>query len=187
MSTVEDRIREHGQITVIPPELQEPLEFRTYAVRHMLQTGLGARIRDFKEDSETAEVDSAQILVDQRNVLIACSVYPKLVRVETKSPGYLCIDDIPDDDVAYCFDQIVTVDDSRFFGTNRTAFNPDKYGWIIDGQQEVCHQIDGICARYGVNPLDVERWSGKEFSRVLEVFEGARIWREAHPVEQVEE
>jgi len=182
VSTAE-RIRARGRVTVHLPELDEDILVSTYRVRHMLQTGLGARILNFKEESDTAEADAAQSLQEQRDTLVACSIEPKIIHDETTHPGYLCIDDIPDDDIAYAFDEIVTVDDSRFFGTNRTAFGRDleKHSQTIDGQQKVCHEIRLVCTFLNEKFEDVLGWADDTFALALEVLEGAKAYRDAHP------
>jgi len=178
------RIRKRGRIDVLLPELGETIEFRTYAVRHMLQTGLGARILDFKNDA--TEEEEAQLLLDMRDILCVCSVKPKIIREETEASGYLCIDDIPDGDIVSAFNEIVETDDSRFFGTNRTAFgrDPDEYARVIDNQMYICYQIDVICARWGERYKEVREWPSPMLAEALAVIQGAEGWKDAHPPEK---
>lgn len=188
MSTA-DEMRKHGRVIVHLPELDRGVEFRTYHVREMLESGLGAMIKQYKEDAEDAEDQGNRILEKCRLVLIACTVIkpimldtsPVIVGHETDEPGLLSIHDIPDTDVKYAFSLIVKADDSRFYGVDRTMLDPEKYDYIIDAQMKICYEIDGICQRYGLSPLEVERWNDTEMARVLAMIEGAVAWREAHP------
>jgi hypothetical protein len=186
--SIAERIRQRGELKVHLPELDVDIEVNVYRVRHMLQTGLGARILDFKEDSVDAEAEANLLLEEQRETLITCSAVPKIVREETNHPDYLYIGDIPDGDIAHAFDKIVTVDDSRFYGTNRTAFgrNPEDHGKTIDGQMKICYEICLVCNHLNEKFEDVLEWDDGLFALALEVLEGAEGYRKAHPPKKEE-
>ena len=181
--SVAERIRQRGRVKVLLPELQELIEFRAYTVGHMLETGLGARITDFAEESENAADDAARVLQEAKDIVIAYSVNPRLTHEETNHPGCLCIDDIPDGDILHAFKEVTTLSSSRFFGVNRTAFgiNPDAYASVIDGQMKVCYQIDVICGRWGEHYDEVKEWPDWKLAEAISVIEGAEGYRKAHP------
>ena len=183
MSTAE-RIRAKGRVTVLFPMLQESVEFRTYSIAHMLETGIGGKILDFVEESANAEEDAKRILQENKDIVIACSIEPKITYEETKHPGCLCINDIPDEDIVYAFKQIVFESSSRFFGVNRTAFgvNPEAYARVIDNQMTICYQVDLILSRWGNETYDdLMAWPSWKLTEAVSIIEGAEAFIKAHP------
>lgn len=172
--------RKQSRIVVHLPEADYDIEVRRYTVRKMLETGMGALIRDYVEDSDCAEEQAAIILENAKRVLVASSTKPDIIFEETELPSQLCIKDLSDEDIIYAFEKIVTVDDSRFFGTNRTAFDADKLDQLLSAQMTICAQVDGICQRYGLSPLEVERWTDDEFARVRAIIEAAEHLKRKH-------
>lgn len=179
--SVADTLRKQARLVILLPESGLSIEARLYRVRDMLETGLGAMIRQFKEDAPDAEQRAEQIFESMKRVLVACVISPQIVFEETTHPDAVCIEDIPRIDIEFAFSQIVTVDDSRFYGVDRTKFDPDKFSTLIDAQMKICYEIDAICQRYSLSPLDVERWTDAELARVLAQAEGAEGYRKAHP------
>ena len=144
---------------------------RTVRGREMLETGLLPLVRS--TGKEPTEEEAKRILKQAQRTVMACAVYPKIVERETSKRGEVCIRDISDADVFLLFKEIITLSDTRFFGTNRTAFDPVKNLGLIQAQQKVCYWIDYIARRYSISPLDILRWNDDEINTVLAIISGA--------------
>jgi hypothetical protein len=172
-----DAIREQARLAIRLPDAGQIIEVRTYRVREMFETGMASRIMQFREDGDNAEDDAKKAMEDARRVLVACAYKPKIGFEESDRPGYVCINDITPDDVTYAFEQIIQVDDSRYYGANRTAFDPEENDALITAQMRISATVDGVCQRYGINPREVERWTDKEMARTLAMIEAAEYIR----------
>lgn len=174
--TVADEIRDHARIVVPLPMAGKSIVVRPALVRDMLEGGLASRILKFKEDSDGAEQDAAEILAEAKRALCICSCEPRVVEHETIHPMELCIKDLEKDDILFAFQFIVQEDDSRFFGVNRTAYSMldiDALDRLMDKQMSIAYEIDLICRRWHISPKEVQRWTHAEFTRAKAIIEGA--------------
>jgi len=167
-----NKIRELSRRIVTLPVLNVNIEVRAYRGIDMLNAGLAPLIKHGSEELLTDE-EADLIMKQAGEVLCACSVSPKIVPEGSELSGAetLSILDIPDDDIAYAFQQIIELSDSRFYGTNRTAYNPDTQRQLFEGQKRIALYIDTIAQRYGISPLEIERWTDSELGRVLAIIE----------------
>jgi len=155
------------------PVLGQQIEVRSLRVREMLDAGLLPLIKfrqdEVDPDESVAQADS--VLRMAREILCVASVNPKIARESNPSKGVVSIDDIPEEDVLTAFNIIVELSDSRFYGTDHTAFDPMEDEALLDGQLRVATIIDSIARRYSISPLEIERWSNEEFARVMAYIE----------------
>jgi len=152
------------------PALGVEVEVRAYRVREMLMSGMAPVIR-FSADSEHSQEEADRIVKQAGEVLCACSVTPKVVPHDNPDGDEISLEDIPIADVLFAFKEIIKLSQSRFYGINRTAYDPDKEVHLFEGQKRIAIVVDAICQRYGLSPLEVERWSDEELSKVLAIIE----------------
>lgn len=169
------------------PDLQENVEMRTLQSRDMLETGLYPIILK-KQEGMTPKEDAKQLLEKAGEVCCQCSVFPKIVREEVPrdqaNKGRIALADLTDVDRLYGLDEVVTLSIGRFYGSNRTAFDPAKFEALIQAQERICFEIDSICQRYGLSPLEVFRWRNDEMADVLALMDGSDGYQERIKIQE---
>jgi len=137
---------------------------RTVRGREMLEAGLLPLV---KMRSDEVEPESAEELLSvARGVIIACAVSPRIVEGPGKA-NEISIDDLTDEDIVLLYREIIDLSDSRFYGTDHTAYNPDMRQELFERQVQSALMIDTICRRYGLNPLEVLKWDNDDLSLVM--------------------
>jgi len=155
------------------PVLGQTIEVRSLRVRQMLDAGLLPLIKfrpdEVDPDESAAQADS--VLRMAKEILCVASVNPKIAREVNPAKGTVSIEDIPEEDVLTAFNTIIELSDSRFYGTDHTAFDPAEDEALLDGQLRVASVIDSIARRYSISPLEIEGWTNEELARVMAFIE----------------
>lgn len=161
------------------PDLGARIEFRTLNSRDALEVGLSPIILN-RPDSQTADEDADNLLEKAGEVACQCSVFPKIVREEVPSISktQVALADLTDVDRLFVLDNVITMSQERFYGTNRTAFDPKEYIKLIEEQEKVSYEIDFICQRYSLSPLVVFKWYNHERADVQAIIDGAEAYKE---------
>jgi len=148
------------------------IQIRAIRTKEMLESGL-LPIANYKVSEMTEEeIEAAekQVVENARNFLIANAVVPQVLpsgHPGVGVPGTVCIDDIPDDDAVSAYKQIVKLSDTRFYGLNHAAYNPEENARLYENQRLLAVMIDQICRRYGQSPREVENWDIDDLSRIM--------------------
>jgi hypothetical protein len=169
-----DQIRKRNRVSVHLPVTGLNIEMRRFCGREMLEAGIAPMLL-FRSDSATAQVEADKLMAEHRRIVCACSVTPRIVEQEQVRRGELCIDDLPEEDIAACISAVVDYYTGGFYGGCRVE-TPDED--VLEAQASVSYQIDAICQRYHLSPLEVREWSNADLAWTLGLIEGANMERE---------
>lgn len=167
-----ETILKKSRVAVYLPVLGVMVYLRALRTRGMLEAGLLplANYRADEVSEEEREAAERRLLETARNLLVAQAVEPRIFASDhpmVRAPGTICIDDIPDDDVLLAYKQIVRLSDTRFYGVNHAAYDPDEHAALYESQRKMAVMIYELACELHLSPLVIEGWEPDEISRVL--------------------